>query len=133
MKKVLLIAAAAVAVSLTGCDNTPNYKAQGEQMAKELDRLVEQQDAAAVLAFEDSINNVEAQIVEKGDSLGVEQFRDALTEARKRNAPYIATLKVKNGANKDDVVEEMKQEVLNGSIDIATVTETIDKLNETAK
>ena len=133
MKKILLIAAAALAVSLTGCDTTPNYKAQGEQMAKELDRLVEQQDATAVLALDDSISTVENQIMEKGDTLGLTQFRSALTDARKRNAAYIATLKVNNGADKNEVVEDMKKDVLKGDIDIATITETIDKLNETDK
>ena len=44
MKKFLLMMTAALAVSLTGCDTTVNYKAEGEKMAKELDRLCELKD-----------------------------------------------------------------------------------------
>lgn len=63
MKKILLIVTAIVAVSLMGCDSTVNYKAEGEKMAKELDRLCELKDSAAVVAFDDSIHAVEDRIV----------------------------------------------------------------------
>ena len=78
MKKFLLIMTAALAVSLTGCDSTPNYKAQGEKMAKELDRLCELKDTAAVLAFNDSIHAVEARIIAAGDTSAFAQFQQAI-------------------------------------------------------
>ena len=133
MKKILLIVTAALAVSFMGCDSTVNYKAEGEKMAKELDRLCELKDAKAVLAYDDSIRSVEAQIVAKNDTLALKQFREALDEARKRNAPYVASLKVKQGADKEDVVKEMAEDVFNGSMDIGSVTSAIDEMNEATK
>ena len=130
MKKILLILTAVVAVSLMGCDNTVNYKAEGEKMAKELDRLCELKDSAAVIAFDDSIHAVEARIMANGDTVAIKQFQKALEDARNRNAAYIATLKVNRGTTKEDVVEEMSQDVLNGSMDIGAITGAIDEMNE---
>lgn len=130
MKKILLIMTAVVAVSLMGCDNIVNYKAEGEKMAKELDRLCELKDSAAVIAFDDSIHAVEARIMANGDTVAIKQFQKALEDARNRNAAYIATLKVNRGTTKEDVVEEMSQDVLNGSMDIGAITGAIDEMNE---
>ena len=130
MKKFLLMMTAALAVSLTGCDTTVNYKAEGEKMAKELDRLCELKDSAAVIAFDDSIHAVEARIVAKGDSLAIVQFRKALEESRNRNAAYIATLKMKKGIDKEEILKDMAEDVLNGSTDITSITSAIDEMNE---
>lgn len=132
MKKILLIVTAIVAVSLMGCDSTVNYKAEGEKMAKELDRLCELKDSAAVVAFDDSIHAVEDRIVAAGDTLAIKQFREALQEARNRNAAYIATLRMKGGVNQDSIVKEMSEDVLNGSMDITTITSAIDEMHDAA-
>ena len=130
MKKFLFIVTAIVAVSLVGCESKSSYTAEGERLAKELDRLVELQDTAALLALNDSIMNLEAQIQAKNDTLALSQFRKALSEARQRTVPFIATVKMDQGENKDEVVKEMTQEALNGSIDIATITSAIDEMNK---
>ena len=128
MKKFLLIMTAVVAVSLTGCDSTVNYKAEGEKMATRLDKLCEAQDARAAIALDDSIRNMKAQIAEKNDTLALRQFNEALKETRTRTAPIIAAMKVKNGADKEKVIEGMKNDVLNGDISIEAVTNAIDQL-----
>ena len=129
MKKILLIVTAIVAVSLTGCDTTVNYKAQGEKMAKELDRLCELKDSAAVIALDDSIHAVENRIEAKGDTLAIKQFREALLEARTRNAAYIATLRMEKGIDKEEIVKEMAEDVINGGMDISSITSAIDEMN----
>ena len=120
---------ALVAVSLTGCDTTPNYKAQGEKMAKELDRLCELNDTAAVLAFNDSIHAVEARLIAAGDTVAIAQFQEAIKASLDRNASYIAVTKMKSGTSKEDVVKEMTKDALSGDIDIATITNAIDEMN----
>ncbi len=130
MKKILLMITAAVAVSLIGCDSKVNYQEQGKKMAQELDRLCELKDSAAVLAMDDSIHSMEDRIAAQGDSLAINQFRNALQESRIRNAAYIATLKVASGVKKDSVVKEMNQDVLDKSIDISAVTDAIDEMNK---
>lgn len=130
MKKYLLILTAALAVSLTGCDTTPNYKAQGEKMAKELDRLCELKDSAAVIAFEDSIHAVEARIIAAGDTAAIAQFQEAIKQSLERNSSYIAVIKMKSGASKDDVVKEMTNDVFNGNLDISAISDAIDEMNE---
>ena len=132
MKKILLIVTAIVAVSLMGCNNTVDYKAEGEKMAKELDRLCELKDSAAVVALDDSIHAVETRIMEKGDTLAIKQFREALTEARNRNAAYIATLRMKGGVAQDSILKDMSEDVLNGSMDISTITSAIDEMHDAA-
>ena len=129
MKKILLIVTAIVAVSLTGCENTVNYKAEGEKMAKELDRLCELKDSAAVVAFDDSIHAVEDRIVAKGDTLAIKQFREALLDARTRNAAYVASLRMKKGTDKEEIVKEMAEDVMNGGMDISSITSAIDEMN----
>lgn len=123
---------AALAVSLTGCDSTPNYKAQGEKMAKELDRLCELKDTAAVLAFNDSIHAVEARIIAAGDTAAIAQFQQAIKESLDRNASYIAVIKMENGASKEDVVKDMASDAINGDIDIATITNAIDEMSKSS-
>ena len=50
MKKLLLMTAVAVALSLMSCNGNTDYKAKGEQMSKQLDEKVEQNDTAGALA-----------------------------------------------------------------------------------
>ena len=132
MKKFFLMMVAVLAVSLVGCDSTESYKIKGEKLAKELDRLCELKDSAAVVALDDSISAMEARIVAEGDSLSIAQFQEALKESRVRNAPYIATLKMKSGKPEEEVIKDMAGEVMKGNIDIATITSAIDEMNESA-
>ena len=133
MKKILLIMTAIVAVSLVGCDKQVSYKDQGVKLAKELDRLCEQKDSAAVIAMDDSIHAIETRLVAAGDSAAIADFKEALKESRKRNAPYIATLRMSEGEKKEEVLKDIANDVLNGSVDIATMSASIDEMNKAAE
>lgn len=124
---------AVMALSLISCDSSSKYKAEGEAMAKQLDQLCEQQDSAAVLALHDSIRAMEQKIIATGDSAAVEDFRQALKESRERNAAYISVLKVKKGVDKEEVVKEMTEDVMNGDMNINSMTESIDKMLQEEK
>ena len=124
MKKLFLILTAIVA--LTSCQNSVNYKAEGERMANRLDQLCEQQDGDAVLALQDRIKAMETEIIAAGDSAAIADFRDALKESRERNAPYITTLKIDKG------VSEVVEDALNGNVDIHAVSKSVDAALEQA-
>ena len=119
---------AVMALSLVSCQSGNDYKAKGEQLAKQLDQLCESQDSAAVLAFVDSIRAMEQDIIATGDSAAIADFRQALKESRERNAPYISVLKVKKGIDKEAVVKEATEDVLNGDMNIHALTESIDEM-----
>lgn len=128
MKKFFLMIMAVMALSLVSCDNGEAYRVKGEQMAKQLDQLCEQHDSAAVLALDDSIRAQEEAIIAKGDSVAIAAFRQALKESRIRNAPYITTLKIKQGASKEQVTQEIIDDAMSGDVDIHAVTESIDEM-----
>lgn len=128
MKKFFLMMTAVMALSLVSCQSGNDYKAKGEQLAKQLDQLCESQDSAAVLAFVDSIRAMEQDIIATGDSAAIADFRQALKESRERNAPYISVLKVKKGIDKEAVVKEATEDVLNGDMNIQALTESIDEM-----
>ena len=128
MKKFFLMMTAVMALSLVSCQSGNDYKAKGEQLAKQLDQLCESQDSAAVLAFVDSIRAMEQEIIATGDSAAIADFRQALKESRERNAPYISVLKVKKGIDKETVVKEATEDVLNGDMNIQALTESIDEM-----
>lgn len=119
---------AVMALSLVSCDNGKAYRVKGEQMAKQLDQLCEQHDSAAVLALDDSIRAQEEAIIAKGDSVAIAAFRQALKESRIRNAPYITTLKIKQGSSKEQVTQEIIDDAMSGDVDIHAVTESIDEM-----
>lgn len=119
---------AVMALSLVSCDNGKAYRVKGEQMAKQLDQLCEQHDSAAVLALDDSIRAQEEAIIAMGDSVAISAFRQALKESRIRNAPYITTLKIKQGASKEQVTQEILDDAMSGDVDIHAVTESIDEM-----
>lgn len=128
MKKFFLMMTAVMALSLVSCQSGNDYKAKGEQLAKQLDQLCESQDSAAVLAFVDSIRAMEQEIIATGDSASIADFRQALKESRERNAPYISVLRVKKGIDKETVVKEATEDVLNGDMNIQALTESIDEM-----
>ena len=127
MKKLFLVMAAIVALSLVSC-NKNDYKTKGEQMAKQLDELCQQQDTAAVLELEKGIRDLEKEIAATGDSTAIADFRAALKDARQRNAGYITKLKVQSGADKEETVKEVVNDALEGNVDIQAVSSSIDSL-----
>lgn len=134
MKKLLFIVATVVAFSLTGCQQT-DYKAQGEQMAKQLDELRQNNDTAAVISLVDSIGVVEAEITAKGDTAGFKAFHAAIKEARERCMPLITVSKIEAGQDREEVLQGLVDEALNGDLDIEAITKSIDASleNEAAK
>lgn len=126
MKKLMFIVAIALSISLTGCDKKTDYKAQGEQLAKQLVELCQKNDTAAVVALNDSINAIEDVIVSSATPEDVQAFREALTEARNMSAPIITVLKMENGATKEEAVQPLIDQTLNGGGDINAVTGAID-------
>jgi uncharacterized lipoprotein NlpE involved in copper resistance len=131
MKKIFLMLAAVVALSLMSCDG--NYKAKGEEYAKQLDELCQKQDADAVLALDKTINEQEQSIAAMGDSAAIADFRGALKDARERNAAYITSIKLKKGINKDSVLNEVVGDVMQGEMGIDAVTNSVDATLENKK
>ena len=63
MKKLFIMVAVAVALSLTGCDGGNQKASKGAQLAEQLDKAVEMQDTAAALAAEKAIREAEKEIM----------------------------------------------------------------------
>ena len=126
MKKMILLVAAAVALSLVGCQGDSEYTIKGREMAKQLDQAVEKQDTAAALAAEKAIRDAEAEIIATNDTAAIGDFHRAVADSRKRNTPYLTAIKIENGASNEKAVEEVQQDVLKGNVDIATMTAAID-------
>ncbi len=127
MKKVLLTMMAIVALSLVSCEHNHKYKAEGKRMANRLDELCQKQDAAAAIAMDDSIRALEQEIVAAGDTIDINDFRNAVDEARKRNAPIITRMKVQAGASTDEAVKPLIEDALTGDGDITTITKSISE------
>ena len=130
MKKFLLIVAAVMAISLVGCvdkgsELKAKYQALGEDYAARLDDLCQKQDNAAIIALDDSIRIIEAEVAETGDTAAIAAYRVALREARERNAPYVAKVKVDNGKDREETLQEVISDGVNNDVDITTVTRSI--------
>lgn len=125
MKKFMMIAATAVlALSFVGCENS-QYKKMGEEYASRLQMLCENNDTAAVVALDDSIRAIQDELTSKGDTANLRVFNAAFTEIRKQYAPFITVSKIENGVKKDDAVQDVVEDALNGQGDIETVTKSI--------
>ena len=113
MKKIILMMAAVVAISFTSCDSNSKYAAQGKQLAEQLDQSVENADTAAALAA----------------------FSAPVHESLQRNAPFLTTIKVDRGMEKDKAVGGVIQDVMDDKVDISAVTASIDSvlINEQKK
>lgn len=131
MKKILLTLAVFMALSLVSCEG--NYKAKGEEFAKQLDELCQKKDSVAVLQLDQTIREQEEKILALGDSTAIKEFRDALKDARERNTAYITTLKMNQGLNKDTVLNEVVDDALQGEMGIGAVTNSVDAAVETKK
>lgn len=132
MKKLFIVMAAVVTLSLVSCENN-DYKSKGEQLAKRLDELCQKQDTSAVLELDESIRNIEKEIADKGDSAAIADFREALKDARARNAGYITRIKVQNGIDAEKAIQGVMNDVLEGDMDINAVSSSIDSLLELQK
>lgn len=128
MKKFLLAIAAVAALTLTSCQGNTDYKAKGAEMARQLNELCDKQDEQAVLALDKSISDEEAAIAASGDTAAIADFKEALKESKQRNLPYISALKVKNGADKDELLKEVQQDVIKGDISMDAMTSTINAM-----
>ena len=135
MKKILLLIVAVVAVSMMSCLKGTDYKAKGEEFARQLDELCNKQDAQAVLALEESIRLEEEAIAATGDSAAIADFTAALKQSRDRNARYLSALKMENGADKDSVAQDLVQDVMNDRMSLEALTSSIDTMlrNEAQK
>ena len=128
MKKFLLVTTAFSALLLTGCTESGNtdYKAKGEALAKQLTELCEKQDTTAVLELEKAIRTQEEEIVASGDSVAAADFRNALMEARQISAPFITTSKIESGMSKEDAIQDVVNDVMEGRVDIDAVAKATD-------
>lgn len=134
MKNCFFILVMALAFALTGCqEQKVDYKAQGEQYAKRLDELFQKNDTAAVIALMDSIRVVEDEIIAKADRKAINEFRSALTEVRERCTPMTTVGQMNKGVDKEQAVQDVIDDALNGAVDINTVTKTIEEANKAKK
>ena len=78
MKKFFLMMTAALALSLVSCNGNKDYKAEGQELSKQLDEVVEKNDTAAALTTDESIREMEQEIVALGDSAALADFRAAI-------------------------------------------------------
>ena len=128
MKKFFMMAAIVSALCLAGCSNGVDYKAQGAELAKELDLQVENQDTAAVLAADEAIRAMEEEVAQTGDSAAIADFRAAVKESRERNAAYITSLRVKQGMSEEDALNQVIQDAMQGGVNIKSVTSSVEQL-----
>jgi len=133
MRKFLIVVAVFASLSFMSCDNTGEYRIKGEEFAKQLDELVEKQDTAGVLALDQAIRDFEKEIIEASDSAALAAFQEALKDARVRNTPFITTIKIKQGTEKDDALKEVANDALQGGVDLKTLTNAIDASLEQAQ
>lgn len=123
MKKLLFFIA--VSCLFAGCNKT-DYKAMGEEYAARLSDLCEKNDTAAVLALNDSIRAIEDELVAKCDTPNLIAFRATFSDARQQCAPFITVSKMQNGVSKEEAVQEVIDDALNGMGDVAAVSKAID-------
>lgn len=125
MKKFMMIAATAVlALSFVGCENS-HYKKLGEEYANRLQVLCENNDTVAVVALDDSIRVIQDELTSKGDTANLRLFNAAFAEIRKQYAPFITVSKMQQGQPKEEAVQDVVDDALNGQGDIETVTKSI--------
>ena len=111
-------------MSLVGCNGNSElkakYQAQGEEFATKLDAACQQQDATTILALDDSIRAVEEEVVATGDTAAIAAYKAALKDAA------ISKLKVDNGENREEVLDEVVNDAMNEDVSITTVTRSIN-------
>lgn len=128
MKKILLLIVAVGSLFMMSCND---YKAKGEEYARQLDELCAKKDAQAVLALEETIRQEEDAIAATGDSAAIAAFTKALKESRDRNASYLSMIKYEGGVSKDSVVQDLVQDAVDDKVSIGALTSSIDTLLKT--
>ena len=120
--------AVVMTVSLVGCvkeNAKEKYQARAERFATQLDSVCQLQDAAAVLAIDDSIRRVESEVEATGDTAALNAYKIALKDARQRYGDYITKLKVDNGKDREEALQEIINDAMNDDVNITTVTRSI--------
>lgn len=130
MKKILLLTAAIASLTFMSCTD---YKAKGKELSEQLIQMCEKQDTTAVLALNDSISAIEEEIKATGDTTALNQFREAVSEALVKCAPFVTASKVESGVSKEEAVQEVIEDALNGVGDITTITKSISAAIEQEK
>ena len=126
MKKFILMMTVALALSLVGCNGSKDYKDEGEELSKQLDEVVEQNDTAAALDADENIRQMEEEIIASGDSAALADFRAAMKDARVRNAAFVTLSKIHNGMDKEEALKELLQDALKDDVNIQAVTSAIN-------
>ena len=127
MKKFSFLMAAVVALSFMSCTQSNKYLEQAQELAKQLDECVEKQDTAAILALDKTLHELEDEVVATGDSATIAGFRETLREARQRSAPMITVGKVESGVDKEEAVQDLIEDALEGGVSIKAITSSIDE------
>lgn len=127
MKKILLMSAVAIALSFASC-NSGDYKSKGQEMAKQLDEAVEQQDTTKTIATDKAIRELEEEIIASGDSVALQDFRDAMKDSRVRNVTFVTLSKIRNGVDKKEAINEVIQDAMKSDVNIGAVTSAIDAI-----
>ncbi len=128
MKKFFLMMTAALALSLVSCNGNKDYKAEGQELSKQLDEVVEKNDTAAALTTDESIREMEQEIVALGDSAALADFRAAMKDSRIRNAAFVTVGKIRNGMDKNEVLNELVQDALDEDIDVNAITAAVNAI-----
>ena len=124
MKKFFLMMTAALALSLVSCNGNKDYKAEGQELSKQLDEVVEKNDTAAALTTDESIR----EIVALGDSAALADFRAAMKDSRIRNAAFVTVGKIRNGMDKNEALNELVQDALDEDIDVNAITAAVNAI-----
>ena len=119
---------AALALSLVSCNGNKDYKAEGQELSKQLDEVVEKNDTAAALTTDESIREMEQEIVALGDSAALADFRAAMKDSRIRNAAFVTVGKIRNGMDKNEVLNELVQDALDEDIDVNAITAAVNAI-----
>jgi hypothetical protein len=128
MKKFFLMMTAVLALSLVSCNGNKDYKAEGQELSKQLDEVVEKNDTAAALTTDESIREMEQEIVALGDSAALADFRAAMKDSRIRNAAFVTVGKIRNGMDKNEALNELVQDALDEDIDVNAITAAVNAI-----
>ena len=128
MKKFFLMMTAALALSLVSCNGNKDYKAEGQELSKQLDEVVEKNDTAAALTTDESIREMEQEIVALGDSAALADFRAAMKDSRIGNAAFVTVGKIRNGMDKNEALNELVQDALDEDIDVNAITAAVNAI-----
>lgn len=134
MKKIFLIVAVAVCMSLAGCNKSANnenankdYKSEAQKLASQLTELCQKQDADGVIKLDEQIRAMEKEVLATGDSTVIADFQAALREAREKAEPFIYTSKIDKGVAKESAAKDLSGDAMNGGVDVNAVANAIDE------